>query len=260
MQKEQARKQEKKLFDDEKIAEAKTEKKSEKSDKSVRLGIYAATYFNYAKGSSNQFNLGAGITSDISLSQNLKLSTGLSIGQNTLNYAGQAQAPEQSYQLAAAANTNTAKPAAVNSFSPARALYTATATPSQFKNYSANLVGLDIPLNLKFVIDPQKSQTYILAGVSSGTFINEKYTYIYDNQSLYSSNISQTQDKSTSQSFNSFYFAKTLNLAFGTGYNIGSNKLVIEPFLKYPLDGLGSQQIKFGAGGINLKFNFRGGK
>jgi len=68
------------------------------------------------------------------------------------------------------------------------------------------------------------------------------------------------QDQSTRGSFNSFYFAKTLNLAFGTGYLLGRNHLVIEPFLKYPLQGLGSQQLRFGAGGVNLKFNIQGFK
>jgi hypothetical protein len=47
-----------------------------------------------------------------------------------------------------------------------------------------------------------------------------------------------------------------LNLAIGFGYPVGNNRLILEPFLKYPLDGLGSQNLRFGAGGINLKFNF----
>jgi hypothetical protein len=52
-----------------------------------------------------------------------------------------------------------------------------------------------------------------------------------------------------------------LNVSFGMGYPLGkSNRLIIEPFLKYPLDGLGAQQIRFGAGGLNLKINFKGTK
>lgn len=236
------------MFEQDKRATNRKEKKTSKEDKIINLGVYAATYFNYAKGSSNQFNLGAGITSDVKLTRNLKLSTGVSVGQNSLTYAG--QPPQQSnlsYNSIAAATTS--------NFSPAKMLYTASAPT--FKDYSANLVGLDIPLNLKFVFDPQKSGTYILAGVSSGTFINETYTYSYSTPSLYSANVSQVQNQSTKDSFNGFYFAKTLNLAFGTGYTIGRSQLMVEPFIKYPLDGLGSQQLKFGAGGVNLKFNFQ---
>jgi hypothetical protein len=45
------------------------------------------------------------------------------------------------------------------------------------------------------------------------------------------------------------------------GYPLGkSNRLIIEPFLKYPLAGLGAQQIHFGAGGLNLKINFKASK
>jgi hypothetical protein len=70
--------------------------------------------------------------------------------------------------------------------------------------------------------------------------------------------LSQTTDQSLQQKFNSFYFAKTLNFSFGTGYRLAGNDLIIEPFLKYPIDGLGSQQLKFGSGGVNLKFSFQG--
>ncbi|HJP64482.1 MAG TPA: hypothetical protein VJ844_13640 [Mucilaginibacter sp.] len=225
------------------------EKKESKEGKAINVGVYAATYFNYAKGSNNQFNLGAGVSSDIRITRNLKVSTGVSVGQNSLTYAGQ---PPQQSNL----SYNSITAATTSNFSPAKMLYTTSSAPA-FKDYSANLVGLDIPLNLKFVFDPQKSGTYLLAGVSSGTFINETYTYSYSNPSLYTANVSQVQNQSTKESFNGFYFAKTLNLAFGTGYTLGRSQLIVEPFVKYPLDGLGSQQLKFGAGGVNLKFNFQ---
>jgi len=222
-----------------------TSQKAEKpmtNNKLIRFGVYAATYFNYAKGSNNQLNIGAGLSSDIALTKNLKLSTGVSITQNTMTYALQ---PPQ----------NTQKNfIAVTSFAASATQYTAS-VPT-FKNYNANLVGLDVPINLKFMVNPDKGDTYISAGLSSGTFINESYVYSYNNPAPFSSNVSQVQDQSTHQSFNGFYFAKMLNVSFGTGIPIGANRVVIEPFLKYPLDGLGSQQLKFGAGGLNLKFNF----
>lgn len=224
--------------------------KEKNTDKAVRFGIYAATYFNYAKGSSNQMNVGAGVTSDIKLSKNLNLSTGLSIAQNTLSYANEPQANPSQLKSTAVA------PAAANYFGvSSQSIYSAPA-PS-VKNYNANLVGLDIPINLKYEFNPEKSTAYVSIGLSSGTFINETYTYRYNYTAPFSANISQVPDQSSHQSFNSFYFAKTLNFSFGTGYSLGQNKLIIEPFLKYPLDGLGAQQLRFGAGGLNLKFNFQ---
>jgi hypothetical protein len=247
---EQLKKANKTLFaDDEPPINKKTEK-SDKTDKAVRFGIYAATYFNYAKGSNSQLNIGAGVTSDIKLSRNLNLSTGLTIAQNTLNYGSQVPNSPQINATPAIAVSR-----AVQYLAVGQNIYSA-ATPS-LKNYNANLVGLDIPLNLKYEFDPEKSATYVSLGLSSGTFINETYTSTYNYTQPFVSSISQSTDQSTHQSFNSFYFAKTLNFSFGTGYTLGRNKLIVEPFLKYPLDGLGSQQIKFGAGGINLKFNFQ---
>lgn len=234
-------------FADDNSPTPKPTEKPEKTNRAVLFDVYAATYINYAKGSNNQFNVGAGFTSDIKLSKNLKLSTGISIGQNTLSYNNQ---PPSSAVMAAAA-----VPAVTNTYALKASSYYLVTAPS-FKNYDASLVGLDVPINLKYIFNPQKGDTYILAGLSSGTFINETYTYSYNSPSIYPSS-SPTQDETTKSSFGSFYFAKTLNFAIGTGYPVGNNRLIIEPFLKYPLDGLGTQQLKFGAGGINLKFNFQ---
>jgi hypothetical protein len=222
----------------------------ETDERRVKFSVYAATFFNYAKGSQNQINAGAGFTSDIKLSKNLKLSTGLALAQNTLNYN-----KNQPSNGAAAVSFS---PSLSTTYNVAADFNKVSSSPS-FKNYNANLIGLDIPVNLKYEFNPQKNDTYISAGLSSGTFINEAYTasYSYPGLAQAAGVQAQTSDETTHKSFNSFYFAKTLNVAFGVGYPLGkSNKLIIEPFLKYPLDGLGSQQIKFGAGGLNLKLNF----
>jgi hypothetical protein len=221
----------------------KKEPKTRADDKKVNFSVYAATYFNYAEGSTNQINAGAGFTSDIKLSRNIKLSTGVALAQNTLRYNSSVPKSENGSSLAFAAP------------SIQRAdLFSANVSVPVFKNYNANLVGLDVPINIKYEFNPEKSDTYISAGLSSGTFIDEKYTYSY----TYSNSTSAVQDATTTNSFNSFYFGKTLNVSFGVGYPLGkSNRLIIEPFLKYPLDGLGAQQLRFGAGGLNLKINFK---
>ena len=88
-----------------------------------------------------------------------------------------------------------------------------------------------------------------MAGVGSGTFINESYSYL-------NSNGSTAASLQSGKGFNDFYFARTLNMALGVGYPLGKDQIVIEPFVKYPLQGLGAEQLRFGASGINLKFNF----
>jgi len=246
-----------------KTALANNEVPKNKKDEGYRrplfsFGVYAATYVNYASKSNSQVNEGIGISSDIRISRKLNLSTGIAVGQNSLNYNGQLP-PEQSRLLAS--TNNSANNDKVSALAPtaynANANSYFAATPS-LKNYTASLIGLEIPINLKYQFNPEKTATFVSIGISSGTFINETYTSTYAYTTPFASNLSQTTDQSLQQKFNSFYFAKTLNFSFGTGYRISGNDLIIEPFVKYPIQGLGTQQIKFGSGGLNLKFNFQG--
>ncbi|WP_183575543.1 hypothetical protein HDF18_16655 [Mucilaginibacter sp. X5P1] len=210
-------------------------------DKKVEFAIYAATYVNYAKGSNKQFNTGVGGTADIRLTDNLRLSTGVSIGQNTLSYANNTTAVVPMELMAAASHNFAASSSMLYSVAPAST------------NLNANLVNLDIPVDLKYVFNPQKGNTYVSAGFSSGTFVNETYNTIYNYTN--GSSVQQTGDASH-KSFDSFYFAQMLNVSFGVGYPVGKNQLIIEPFFKYPLNGMGDEHLLFGSGGINLKFNF----
>ncbi|GAA4907322.1 hypothetical protein [Mucilaginibacter defluvii] len=228
-------------------------KQDQKADKLVNFGVYAATYVNYAKGSDNRVNVGAGVSSDFRISKNLKLSTGVSIAQNSFNYNVSSPAELPAVAADASVVANSLRAADEKGFNTSIA-------PPALQNYNASLVGLDVPLNLKFEFDPDKNDTYISAGVSSGTFLNQSYNYRYSYSSI-SREDNRVVNEKIEQGFGNFYFARTLNVAFGVGYPLGkSNRLVIEPFVKYPLDGLGAQQIKFGAGGINLKLNFQARK
>ena len=213
----------------------------------VALSIYEATFINYSKGSNKQLNTGAGLTSDIRISPNFSLSTGISIAQNTLSY--NTSSPNEAIPLAMAASRN---------FSLNTSMLYDVVPTSQTLN--ASLVGLDVPVNLKYIFDPQSRNTYISAGFSSGTFINETYNYNYNYTSPNNSGNQGSQDEVNRKSFDSFYLAQMLNLSFGVGYPIGKNNLIIEPFVKYPLNGLGDQHLLFGSGGLNLKFNFGTGK
>jgi hypothetical protein len=248
----QAKNPNKTLFADNEVPKIKKNKNSGYMGPRVRLGIYAASYVNYAKGSNNQVNAGLGISSDIRLSKKFNLSTGVAIVQNSLNFGS--QLPPETAKLNASSALTSPSAHALTAVAYSQNSFFA-ATPS-LKNYNANLVGLDIPVNLKYQFNPEKSAAFVSIGVSSGTFVNETYTSTYKYVTPFASNLSQTTDQSFRQSFNGFYFAKTLNFSFGTGYRIAGNDIIIEPFLKYPLEGLGSQQIKFGSGGVNLKFSF----
>ncbi|TWR27478.1 hypothetical protein FPZ43_13460 [Mucilaginibacter pallidiroseus] len=228
---------------------AKADKEKQNRDKKVNFSVYAATYFNYAEGSTNQVNAGAGFTSDIKLTGKLKLSTGMALAQNSLKY--NSGLPENSNARGA---MYSAAPVSDPVLRP-DGLFAANAAVPVFRNYNASLIGLDVPINLKYEFNPEKSDTYVSAGLSSGTFIGEKYTYNY---AYSNSRSAETQSAVSTNSFNGFYFGRTLNFSFGVGYPLGkSNSLIIEPFVKYPLEGMGAQNLRFGASGLNLKIRFK---
>jgi hypothetical protein len=233
------------------VKQTKTRKIEDTDPRRVRLAFSAGTYVNYAKGSSSQMNIGLGFSTDIPITRKLSLVTGVNVSQNSLNYAGSPPVAIQQNQLVTAA--------APQSASFASASFAPVSTP-KFQNYNASLIALDIPVNLKYQFNPKKSDAYVSAGLSSGVFIDENYVYKYNYPSLFSPSVQQTLGTTAHNRFSNFYAAKVVNVAFGIGRQIGRNRVIIEPFLKYPLDGVGSQQLRFGTGGVNFKFNLLSGK
>jgi hypothetical protein len=219
--------------------EDKDESSGQKSKK-LALSVFAGSYFNYSEGSENQLNFGAGFLSDIRLSRNLKLSTGVSIASNSLNYDSAQELPSEAY----------------HSFSSAK-----DASPGNLTtitSYNASLLTLDIPVNIKYQFVPESDKLYVSAGLSSGTYLNETYAYEYRNFSTATGNyVSQTQDQKIKKQLNDFDLGRTLNLSLGLSTGFGKAQVLsIEPFLKYPLGGLGSENLRFGSAGINLRMRF----
>jgi hypothetical protein len=255
------------LANEQKKEAAKMQKTDTKAaaDKKVLYSIYAATYFNYAEGSKSQINTGAGVSTDIKLAGNFKLSTGLAIGKNTLNYNSQpvqASIVQDAVRAASVSSSDATYNAVPNQsaaqfgFSSLKVLASPVVSA-----YNVSLTGLDVPINIKYEFNPAKTDSYISAGLSSGTFISETYNYSYNNSVNALGASPSIPDASVSRSFTRIDFARTLNLSLGMGYQITKgNRLIIEPFLKYPLSGMGSQDIRFGSGGINLRLKFQTAK
>lgn len=210
-------------------------------NKNVVLGLYAGSFINYAEGSESNINLGAGISSDFRINNRLKLSTGINLSKNNLTY--NEDTPSNAY----------------GSFQPASGF--AASTLVSVNNYQAELLNLEIPVNLKYSFSPGKNSAYIQAGLSSGTYLNEHYTINFNNfNSLIGAAVAQ-DEQVISKKFNHFDLMRTVNLSFGFNTKISKNQSIgIEPFIKYPLGGLGSENLKFGSSGINLKMNFNTAK
>ncbi|MGI4749601.1 MAG: hypothetical protein ACRYFB_03110 [Janthinobacterium lividum] len=217
------------------IKTASIKKPTQKTSK-LSLSIYAGPHINFANGSKNQLGFGAGISTDFQLSKKLKLSSGLSVIQNKLYY----QNNFSNNSLLAASPANL-------SIYSSQGIISSTVLNS----LNASLIQLDIPINLIYNILPGKNSISALAGVSSGTFAKESYQYNYANSA---------NDFQNSKSFKSFYMLKTLNVAAQFRLPLKNYNLQVEPFLKVPLGNLTTQQLKFNATGINLRFNFQPSK
>ena len=216
---------------------------SQKSNARNELfSFFAGSYLNYASGSMTKLNFGAGFTSDIKLGKNLMLSTGLGIANNSLTYnngvpsSGKDQLSYNPPPLSTIGNTNF----------------------TTITQYDARLLSLDIPVNLKYFLIPAENKFYFSAGFSSGTYLNETYALNYRNYSAVSgSYVTQTQGRKIKKQLEDFDLARIVNVSVGFSTKLSKTQnITIEPFLKYPIGGLGSENLRFGSSGINLKLNF----
>lgn len=225
-------------------------RKEKGKDSKISFSLYAGSHVSYAEGSKSRVNTGVGISSELGLTSKLKITTGVSIAQNSLRY--DSRIPQQ----AAASFLNSALSTSENLMVAGPDAKTSAINYS-ITGYDASLMGLDVPVNLKYTFFDKKDELYVVAGLSSNFFFDETYTYDYGYNSINSSSVESFPNEKTTTNTSSFDFARMLNLSVGYGYPVGKqSKLSLEPFLKYPLGGLGSQDIRFGSAGLNLKWNF----
>lgn len=218
------------------------DKKSLNPKKSkIKLGLDATTFMNFTQDGLNEdINIGFGLTSEYKISKNLSFNSGINLNRQTTSFvsskAEEAVAENTAFSASIASIIN-------NNFSDAK------------------LVGIDLPLNLKYSIIRKKSSYFISTGISAYTLINEKYLnnisiVNYGFNGVQSSNII-TEKENPKGSFSYFNLARTLNLSLGISYPLkNNNSLSIEPFVKYPLGGLGYENLKIGSSGVSLKMNF----
>ena len=237
--------------DEEKVAQL----SNPKNDRKIKIGILANSYMNYAKGSEGSINTGVGISSDIPIGKKLKISTGIALAQNTLKFESKIPVTATASVNSAIAMKEDAMPVDKNNPGFANLTNYNPATYS-FNNYNASLLGLDLPVNLKFSVFKKKNELYFSAGLSSNFYIEENYSYSYQRNIGSISTTQQEDDNDGKSKFQNFDFARMLNFSVGFEQPISKqSQLSFEPFIKYPLGGQGARDIRFGSVGMNLKLN-----
>jgi hypothetical protein len=204
----------------------------------VKFGVNFSTGVNSTQ-TNHSFGLSGGINTDIPLTSSFLFSTGLQI----------------EHQKVINGNSNNQSSVA-------------SATPQT----TADMVNLDLPLNItwKFLSRPSTSY-YLSGGVSTLAYLSEKYESTTHTQQFTEArtmlagaeNLSYqvVDSKSTSQTsvtpFHTIDFAGKVNIIFGLEQRLSPKLyLHVEPYLKIPVSGLGTYNLKYTTSGIGCKISF----
>lgn len=207
-------------------------------EKKVAFGLNVAPGVNTASDGSS-FNISGGVNMDISIAKNLEISTGVQLEYRDM------VSESRSYD---------------------------GMTAMQHTSYS--MTNLDIPINITWKFKNNRNESfYISGGVSSMAYLGENYSTTTFRQELQSSFIAgtigeenkvyklvevRTTSTDRSEPFSSFDMVGRLNLMIGYSRVISPKlNLHVEPYLKIPVSGMGSRDMRFTTSGITCKISFR---
>jgi len=202
----------------------------------VRFGINFSPGIN-ATQSASSFNFSGGITADIPVFSNFQFSTGLQFENQSIVSNGP--------QISTSGPANQSK---------------------------ANLMNLDLPLNLTWRFFSGKLKGYYLsAGVSSLAYLKQEYQNTSYSQQLVAVsslvggheivsynivNVASTSQNTVSP-FRTFDLAGRLNFMLGLEQQLSPKLFLhVEPYLKIPVSGLATENLKYISSGVTFKISF----
>ncbi|MFW6103673.1 MAG: hypothetical protein ACOC59_01260 [Bacteroidota bacterium] len=215
----------------------------------INLGVALSTLYNYtSKATKSDLNFSGGLMSEIDLLPNLSMHTGVIVSRQYFTTQDNLPAGRDR--------------ALYSDLSASEGSYSSANVTSTSNR--VELVGLDVPVNLRY----RYRDISLTAGISSVTYIQEQYShrfsaeyvnYIYDESNNLMDTEKVIRSQSVKESYNPLHqvdLANILNLSLGYHFTFDRSQLVLEPYMKHPLGDLTSQDIRFGARGIRLKFQF----
>jgi len=185
----------------------------------------------------SSFNFSGGVNADYELSRSFRLSSGIQVEHQSV------------------INESTDNPAWIPS-----------------GQTQADLVDIDLPLNLTWKFLIRKSACYYLAGgISSVIYLSENYTSTSYTQKMVSTveidngvpdvvyqleNVKSVEQE-TEAPLSTFDFAGRINIIFGFEQHLSSRVFIhFEPYLKIPVSELATQNLRFTTSGITCKVSF----
>ncbi|QEC53134.1 hypothetical protein EDD80_104103 [Anseongella ginsenosidimutans] len=213
------------------------------------VGFVTTSLMNYADGNTaNEVHFGAGITSGWKVSDRLSVHSGLILAENSLSLNRSNSSVRASTYAADRAATTELSAVGENRIVQA-------VSPNSM---DVSLLVVDIPLNLTYRVGLGRSDLLLTGGLSSFAYLDQEYSYhntiqLYTNASVDAPEPVVRDEKA----FSHFDLARQLNFAIGTEVPLGKGSvLIVEPYVKYPLGELTSEDIRFGSAGMNLRLSF----
>lgn len=215
--------------------------KEKKSNKKINFGIALSSHYSSSDiGAKDNINIGGGFLTEYIITDKISINSGLLLANHHLN--------TQNNSL----------------FGGFLKVDAAESTFAGSSETEILLVGLDIPLNVKFNFD----RIFISTGVSSLVYLKESYSesyYVENTQEVYNpetdsyetlylyDNVYDTDERGAFQTFD---FAKLINFSVGYKIPLKKGKLILEPYAKIPIGKLTAYSISYGYGGFALKYDF----
>ncbi len=208
----------------------------------VKLGVEMATFTNYSKDNINpSMNYGGGIAANIPIKNRFSFNPALVFS---------------AYNMELQDNQSLLSKQDFGVYTTSGMAETRTATELQ-------LTAMDIPMNFQYQFIKRKKSNYFLElGFSSLLYLSQNYSYeltYIDNSGCppgtVCDNMVTVNEESSIPDYKTFDFAKFLNFSVGLDYHLSKRfDMVINPYLKYPVNLLSEEELKFGSGGLKLKF------
>lgn len=231
-------------------AEKKTEVEVGEKTEPLKLGVYLMP--QSTTSSTQAISLGAGIITELPVSKRFKIDLGLA-------YAQQNIVPGTNNN----SNVMVAQSLSMTDRSSMMSSNFITATNE------LSFGQLEVPFNLKYkVYENEKSDIYLISGVSNMFYLNQRNTVTYNTVTLASSGfagstaalttVSETFTPESQSNSSNVGIGQLLNLSFGYEQSLSNGTFIsIEPFYKLSLGNQTFINQQFSIGGLNLRMNFQ---
>lgn len=219
----------------------------------VKLGVELASFTNYSENISPSVNYGGGIAATIPIKRRFSFNPGLVFSAYNMNLQDNSN------------HISETEYSSISTFGVDKV----NQNNSNIKPSQVQLNSLDIPLNFQYqFINRAKGKYFVELGFSSLMYLSENYSYDFtyiDNSGCPPGQtctvLATVSESSSEPAFKTFDFAKLINFSVGLDYPLSKRfDMIINPYLKYPVNSLSGAELKFGSGGMKLRFMIKPNK